>query len=567
MHHKRNRKPAMSTPFYDLASLVVVPSGYKSGKIYAQKPLTTDGQLTFTCASNATRVASNGLIEKVRTNLTFYSEQFDNAFWFKLGTGLTVTANTTIAPNGTLTADTLNVSNNDNVLYGSRATALDGNEFTFSIYAKGTGTFSMNIRLNSATTTTQTKTLTSEWQRFQVTVTNTVAVTSVEFFLDLNTSSTYNIWGAQVEQGVMTDYIATTTAAVSVGPVSGLPRLDYLNSSCPRLLLEGQRTSNSQFSESFDNAYWTKTNVTLTSTLGGPIDQSKYFTITCDGTAGTFKGVGKSFLNDSANTYSLSVFAKAGNSSTFVVSSRATLTANDTRAIFNLSNGTITDSSGGTATITPYGDGWYRCTFIVVNAGTYTNEASFFFGHPHGAANGATLLATGAMSEVGAYATSYIPTLGASVTRVADAASKTGISSLIGQTEGTLFVDLTEVNNLDFPEITIDNNNNTDRIVLTRSSVGNWGIFVASSAASAYTVYSTTSSTSGKFALAYSSAGYTLYRNGVQIVTGTYNLPTALSAVRLNGRSSSDFYATKKVGQLVIFKTRLSNSDLAALTA
>jgi hypothetical protein len=166
-----------------------------------------------------------------------------------------------------------------------------------------------------------------------------------------------------------------------------------------------------------------------------------------------------------------------------------------------------------------------------------------------------------------AYATSYIPTLGTSVTRVADAASKTGISSLIGQTEGTLFVDLTEVNNLDFPEITIDNNNNTDRIVLTRSSVGNWGIFVASSAASAYTVYSTTSSTSGKFALAYSSAGYTLYRNGVQIVTGTYNLPTALSAVRLNGRSSSDFYATKKVGQLVIFKTRLSNSDLAALTA
>jgi hypothetical protein len=37
----------MSTPFYDLASLVVVPSGYKASKVYAQKPLTTDGQLTF----------------------------------------------------------------------------------------------------------------------------------------------------------------------------------------------------------------------------------------------------------------------------------------------------------------------------------------------------------------------------------------------------------------------------------------------------------------------------------------------------------------------------------------
>jgi hypothetical protein len=37
----------MSTPFYDLASLVVVPSGYKASKVYAQKPQTTDGQLAF----------------------------------------------------------------------------------------------------------------------------------------------------------------------------------------------------------------------------------------------------------------------------------------------------------------------------------------------------------------------------------------------------------------------------------------------------------------------------------------------------------------------------------------
>jgi hypothetical protein len=46
----------MSTPFYDLASLVVVPSGYKSGKIYAQKPLTTDGQLTFTRSNDTAPV-------------------------------------------------------------------------------------------------------------------------------------------------------------------------------------------------------------------------------------------------------------------------------------------------------------------------------------------------------------------------------------------------------------------------------------------------------------------------------------------------------------------------------
>ncbi len=136
----------------------------------------------------------------------------------------------------------------------------------------------------------------------------------------------------------------------------------------------------------------------------------------------------------------MSVFAKAGNSSTFVVSSRAGLGFNDARAIFNLSNGTIIDSNAGTATITPYSDGWYRCSFTVVNAGTFTNQASFFFGHPHGAANGATVLAMGAMSEIGSYPTSYIPTTSASVTRNADFLTRAGFGNT--STSGTLLFDL-----------------------------------------------------------------------------------------------------------------------------
>jgi hypothetical protein len=45
--------------------------------------------------------------------------------------------------------------------------------------------------------------------------------------------------------------------------------------------------------------------------------------------------------------------------------------------------------------------------------------------------------------ELGAtYATSYVPTTSASVTRVADAASKTGISSLLGGTQGTWFLEM-----------------------------------------------------------------------------------------------------------------------------
>ena len=66
--------------FYDLASLVMIPSGKKAGKVYSQKPLTTDGQLDFTRASTATRIGSDGNIEKTRTNLLLQSNQF-NTTW------------------------------------------------------------------------------------------------------------------------------------------------------------------------------------------------------------------------------------------------------------------------------------------------------------------------------------------------------------------------------------------------------------------------------------------------------------------------------------------------------
>ena len=102
----------MST-LLEQASLVMIPSGYKEDVVYSQIPTDGSGDLTFTRASNGTRINSAGLVEVCPWNLLQYSEDFTNGFWNKAITGsatFTVTANQTTAPNGTTTADLISIT-------------------------------------------------------------------------------------------------------------------------------------------------------------------------------------------------------------------------------------------------------------------------------------------------------------------------------------------------------------------------------------------------------------------------------------------------------------------------
>jgi len=241
----------MST--YDDASLIYYPSGYKESKAYSLKPTDGSGDLTFTRASTATRVNEQGLIEGVRTNLLTYSEQFDNAAWVKNNSS--VTANVTTAPNGTTTADKLipNATASVNKYIRQVPSATNGLIYSLTVFAKAAeydmlriedGNNSRGAWFNlslgtvgsvSLDVSTNIEALENGW--YKCTISKLSAASSVFFLIGGSntesvqvgdgTSGIY-IWGAMLEQSVQaTEYIPTTTTAVSVGMLANVPRIDY----------------------------------------------------------------------------------------------------------------------------------------------------------------------------------------------------------------------------------------------------------------------------------------------------------------------------------------------------
>jgi hypothetical protein len=560
----------MST--YDDASLVLIPSGYKNGIVFSQKPMDANGQLTFTRASSATRVQSDGLIEKVRTNLALYSEDATNAIYVK--TNATVTANSIAAPDGTLTADTITATAASGLIQGV-VTITSGLVYTMSVYLKrktGTGV----VQLRGVSNTSTTVTITNDWARYSVSLT-AADVNGRYGVLLLTSGDEVYCWGFQLETSdIATDYIATTTATVSVGPVSGLPRLDYLNSTCPKLLLEPQRSNLVTFSENFDNAAWTKSGASVTANaVLGPDGYTSADKLV-ENTSNSEHIVTQSNLFTATGAfYTASIFVKAAERTYVAFSTRGAFTANSNTLIFNLTTGEweLDDSTQNFAlNAEAFPNGWYRISLNTnTTSGAFDN---FGVGTAIGSSSWLNAVYTGdgtsgiyiwgAQLEAGAYATSYIPTLSASVTRVADAASKTGISSLIGQTEGVIFADIDLTSRSSFSYFAIAPNlGSTSAYIGISITATVFGFEVVNSGVQFSYNFPSTATGRFKLALGYKANDFVAYVNGVQVSFDTSGTVPACSQLGVNNYST---LAALNYNQALLFKTRLDNATLQSLT-
>jgi hypothetical protein len=202
---------------------------------------------------NPTTGESLGLeIEESRTNLVTYSDDFSNAAWTKNRSS--ITSNTIIAPDGTLTGDALiedtTTSNTHNVV--ASTSFVSGTTYTFTVYAKKAlanivqlttdrvastsyANFNLDTGVVSAVGSTATASITSVgngWYRLAVSVPaigtggggafisltgNNATATKLPSYTGDGYANVY-IWGAQLEVGSFsTSYIPTVASQVIRG--------------------------------------------------------------------------------------------------------------------------------------------------------------------------------------------------------------------------------------------------------------------------------------------------------------------------------------------------------------
>jgi hypothetical protein len=511
----------------------------------------------------------------------------------------TITANTTTAPNGTLTADTFTADGtNSNHRFRSSFTVSSVTQHTLSIYAKkntnnfiqldlGGAVFGFgfaNFDLNNGVVglasgvNASIQSVGDGWYRCSVSKLPQQSGSSVFWVslvsstnspsLEVNTLSTsVFIWGAQANEGALLDYQMTETRL-------NIPRLDYSLGSCPNILLEPQRTNLALRSEEFGSTTWSKIrSLVISDTTTSPSGLTNADTWQGDGSSGA-KYVIQTASIVSGTTYTISIYAKK-NTNNFIqlFGGAATFGAN-VWANFDLNNGVVGSiGSSTTASIQSVGNGWYRC--IITGAATITTTGN---AHVVGLITSATSPANevntlstsvflwGAQLEAGAYATSYIPTSSASVTRNADVISRGNIftNGLVTASGGTWFVDIR--NN----RVLTRDTGSAGLFIADSSSVVNNGLSFRSANArlvatkyisGAPTSLYTTLTDSVKAVFKWNGTTADLFVNGVKVVSATAFNFTAMEAIAGLGAD-----VPKYINSMALFPTPLTDTQCIALT-
>jgi hypothetical protein len=175
--------------------------------------------------------------------------------------------------------------------------------------------------------------------------------------------------------------------------------------------------------------------------------------------------------------------------------------------------------------------------------------------------------------ELGAFATSVIPTTTTALTRNADVASMTGtnFSSWYNASEGTLYAEpaIVAPRTSDFTVLRVDDGTSSNRLQTgSGSSATIFNSFIINSGASqGNNIVSVSPVGTRKLAFAYgANSSVTSASGSVGTTDTTVSVPAGVNRL-LIGRDDTAGYINGWIGRLAYYPTRLPNTTLQALTA
>lgn len=537
-----------------------------------------DPRVTFTRASTA-RYYDGVTVAKAEENLLLRSQDY-SATWTV--TNLTPVTGKT-APDGTSTATEFTAGAANATLTQS-VTAIAA-DYTFSVWLRRvTGTGNIDISAHSGGTWV-TQSISGTWARYTVTQALTAGARTPGIRV-VTSGDVIEVWGAQFElRSAVTDYTATTTAPITnyvpqlLTAQNNVPRFDHNSTTGESLglLIEESRTNLALQSEAFGTT-WTATRATVMNNTRIAPDGTLTSDRLIDTTDNNTHFVSQTFTGTAA-AYTFSVYVKAAGYN-FVALRLFNGTSEVGLAYYNLSTGATGTVSSGTASIVNVGNGWYRCILTATLAASASCTADIQLASADGtnsfAGDGWKSVALwGAQVELGAFATSYIPTTTATATRQVDAASMTGtnFSSWYDAAEGTLYYEgaVQFIGSATSAFLTISDNTTSNFLALRDGATGaiNPNAAVTVAGTNLVNIALSPSSTPTEFfraAMAYKLNDTAASKSGGAAVTDTSVTIPVVDRLYFGGATAGSAGRAQRVRKVAYYPLRITDAQLSAIT-
>lgn len=341
------------------------------------------------------------------------------------------------------------------------------------------------------------------------------------------------------------------------------PRIDWLNG-VPEILVEESRTNLVTYSDDFTVADWSKigsgtgtapvvTANSAPSIFEGQNAQQVEFDRGVGNTSSDTSGLYLSQSYTSGVDYTGSIWVKAA-TATDVGKEIAMRPGGGGFVVITLTNQwqkyehTLTTS-------------YTSSSFLIINRGNVTVD------------NQVSLLLAGVQNEQASEASSTIQTNGATATRNDDILNKTGISSLIGQNEGTIFIhcNISDIvkNNTNFI-FDVYENPVSDRIsVYQVGGTSNIRFLIEENNTVLSNIDIAIPDNEMKIAVIYTSTSFKVFINGVNLADDVISFPgfTSCENIHVGSRGgSSSVNEGLKTRNFFIAKTPISQSEAEKLT-